>query len=396
MKVALVCDWYLPRIGGLELHIRDLARELNLRGHETHVITSTPKNDAAQFLGLSHRGGQGEDFPVHRLDVPLAPGLNVIRGPSALGPLERVLREGRYDVVHAHTLLSPLAYAAGYASRRLGLPSLVTEHSVLRHVPVWALRALAQVLPFGDWFDVRTAVSSFVAGDVRAATGRDECLVLPNGIDLDEWDGSRTKPEELRVLSVMRMTARKRPRDIVRAARRVLDRLPAGAERPRFTIVGDGPEHAPSIRLAKKLGLARDVEFTGFQQRPFVRDILSRSAIFVLPTRKEALSIASLQAMCSGLPVVAMSHGGVGDIITHGRDGFLADTDEQFADCILKLVTDKALRESMRAEGRKTLQAFTWDRVIEKHLEVYRLAQTRTGRAPAATTDEKIRRSATA
>jgi glycogen synthase len=382
MKIALICDWYLPRIGGLELHIRDLARELNARGHEAHVITSTPASEAAQFVGHGrHRGGGHDHFRVHRLPVKLMPGLNTIRSRAALQPLERVFKQERYDVVHCHTLLSPLSHAAAYVARRLGIPTVMTEHSVLRHYGMFALRALSTVTPYASWFDVFTAVSSFVAGDVRGSTGRDECLVLPNGIDPTEWDGHRRGPhdEELRVVSVMRMTKRKRPTDIVRAARRVLDALPAGYERPLFTFVGDGPERAPAEREAARLGLGDRVEFTGFRERSFVREILARSAVFVLPTRKEALSIASLQALSSGLPVVAMSHGGVGDIITHGREGFLADSPEEFADYIYQLVTNPTLRLRMRAAARHTVERFTWGRVIAQHVDCYRLAQLRAG-----------------
>jgi len=72
-KIAIVSDWYLPRIGGLELHVRDLARELNARGHEAHVITSTPEDQASQFIGMSHRAREADGFPVHRLPVRLIP-----------------------------------------------------------------------------------------------------------------------------------------------------------------------------------------------------------------------------------------------------------------------------------------------------------------------------------
>src|SRR5581483_4602729 len=378
MKVAIVCDWYLPRIGGLELHIRDLARELNARGHKAHLVTSTPADQAAQFIGMSHRAREADAFPVHRLDVRLIPGLHIV-GPGAVAPLESPLRAEKFDVIHSRTLLSSLAHAGSYVARKLGLPSVMTEHSVLRGFGVRALRAIDRVKRWSVWPTLMTAVSSYVADDVRAASGRAECLVLPNGIDLTEWDASRSRPEELRVVSVMRMTKRKRPVDIVRAARRVIDRLGNLPQQqlPKFMIVGDGPEKQPAAREIERLALGAHVELTGWQERPYVRDLMARSAIFVLPTLKEALSIASLQALASGLPVVAMSHGGVGDIIRHGREGFLAATPEEFADCILRLVTDAPLRDEMRKNARETLQAFTWDRVIERHLDCYRLAASR-------------------
>ncbi len=380
MKIAIVCDWYLPRIGGLELHIRDLARELNARGHETHLVTSTPEDRAAQFVGMRHRAREADRFPVHRLPVRLIPGLNVISSPGALKPFEELVLKEKYDLIHAHTLLSPLAHGSCFIARKLGLPSVLTEHSVLKPWGYRILRATDRLVwHWPEWPTVLSAVSSFVADEVRDTARRDECVVLPNGIDLTEWDSSRSRPEELRVVAVMRMTKRKRPVEVVRAARKVIDRLgPLPPEQmPRFTLVGDGPEKAPAEREAARLGVLDYVEFTGWQERPFVRDLMARSAVFVLPTLKEALSIATLQALASGLPVVAMSHGGVGDIVEHGREGFLAANADEFADCILKLVSDRALRDRMRDHARKTLEAFTWDRVIARHLECYDLAARR-------------------
>ncbi|HEY1586318.1 MAG TPA: glycosyltransferase, partial [Polyangia bacterium] len=119
-KIAIVSDWYLPRIGGLELHLRDLARELNARGHEAHVITATP--------GENERDG----IIVHRLGVPLMPGLDTIRSRKALRPLEALFVREQYDIVHAHSALSPLAIGATAVAKKLGIPSVMTEHSVLR------------------------------------------------------------------------------------------------------------------------------------------------------------------------------------------------------------------------------------------------------------------------
>ena len=81
IKVALISDWYLPRVGGLELHLRDLAKNLNARGHEAHIICATP-------------GPLSQDGPrVHRLDQPLMPVLHTIRSRDALQPLWRILPE---------------------------------------------------------------------------------------------------------------------------------------------------------------------------------------------------------------------------------------------------------------------------------------------------------------
>ncbi len=373
-KIAIVSDWYLPRIGGLELHLRDLARELNARGHEAHVITATPGPDEL------------DGIKVHRLDVPLMPGLDTIRSRRALRPLEALFVREQYDIVHAHTALSPLAIGATCAAKKLGIPSVMTEHSVLRGAGLALLSALHKIWGWADWPDMLTAVSHYVAKDMRDVSGRKEVYVLPNGINPRDWKPHNPpRPTEwvpLRVTTVMRFTKRKRPHDVVRAIPKINALLPEGV-RPIFTLVGDGPERARVEREVERLGLQDQVELTGFRPRHEIREILARSALFILPTSKEALSIATLEARCCGLPVVAMNHGGVGDLIEHGREGYLANTRGEFITLIAKVISDGQLRQRMSEATRHSLDWFAWDSVIAQHMHVYRLAyQACRGTAP--------------
>jgi glycosyltransferase involved in cell wall biosynthesis len=364
-KIAIISDWYLPRIGGLELHLRDLARELNARGHEAHVITATP-------------GPQELDgIKVHRLDVPLMPGLDTIRSKKALRPLEALLRREQYDIIHSHTALSPLSMGGAYLAKKLGIPSVMTEHSVLRGAGLALLSTLHKIWGWADWPDMLTAVSHYVARDMQDVSGRKDVYVLPNGINPRDWKPHNPPaPGEkvpLRVTTVMRFTKRKRPHDVIRAIPKIQAKLPPDV-RPIFTLVGDGPERAHVEREIARLGVGEQVELTGFKPRHEIREILARSSLFILPTSKEALSIATLEARCCGLPVVAMNHGGVGDLIKHGREGFLANTRAEFIDHIAEVVADAELRRRMSEATRRSLDWFAWDSVIAQHMHVYRLA----------------------
>jgi len=364
-KIAIVSDWYLPRIGGLELHLRDLARELNARGHEAHVITATPGPDEL------------DGVKVHRLDVPLMPGLDTIRSRRALRPLEALFTREQYDIVHAHTALSPLAIGATCVAKKLGIPSVMTEHSVLRGAGLALLSTLHKIWGWADWPDVLTAVSHYVAKDMRDVSGRKDVYVLPNGINPRDWRPHNPpragEKLPLRVTTVMRFTKRKRPHDVVRAIPKINALLPAGV-RPLFTLVGDGPERARVEREVKRLGVGEQVELTGFRPRHEIREILARSSLFILPTSKEALSIATLEARSCGLPVVAMNHGGVGDLIKNGREGYLANTREEFIARIAEVVADERLRRRMSEATKRSLEWFAWDSVIGQHMHVYRLA----------------------
>src|SRR6476646_4164424 len=96
LRIALVCDWFAPRVGGIESHLVDLAAHLRAAGHEPQILTATP--GPAQLDGVR----------VHRLAQSRLPGWNVIWEPSTVEHVRRILLRERFDLVHGHSLYSPL------------------------------------------------------------------------------------------------------------------------------------------------------------------------------------------------------------------------------------------------------------------------------------------------
>lgn len=383
MKIALVSDWFLPRIGGLELQLRDLAVQLARRGHEVEIITGTPGEEAV------------DGIKVHRVDVgPLVSRL-FFRGQERhkleplqvwrllrewkrcwsrwlAQPLHRILREGRFDVVHGHSAYSPLALTACRLAREAGIASVLTEHSVSKGLGGTLLRLAERTWHWSAWPDILVGVSSYIAAEMKTLTGR-EVEILLNGIDPAEWT-MRSEGDPARVISVMRLTPRKRGIDFVRSIPHVTRRL-GWRTPPRFTLIGDGPERGRIEREAVRLGVADQLELPGRLERDEVRQLLARSTVFALPTLKEALSIAVLEALSAGLPIVAMNHGGVSDIVQHGREGFLAGNHQEFCDYIARLLSDEGLRREMASRTRDSVARFSWDIVIKKHIDTYERAR---------------------
>jgi glycosyltransferase involved in cell wall biosynthesis len=366
-KVALVADWYLPRVGGLELHIRDLANQLVKRGHEAHIICVTP--------GPPQGAQEDRGVRLHRLPIPIMPGLNFMRGPEGLRALESIFAREGFDVVHAQSALSPLALGACLTAKRMRIPSVFTEQSVL---PVWPYLLGDRAVGWCRWPQIMTGVSHHVARILTRISGRDDVEVLNNGVDPAAWRVERVPPPDHApvITTVLRFTGRKRPFDVVRAAPRVLDRMPSGI-RPRFVLFGDGPLLNDCRRLAQRLGVAEHVEMPGVQPHSVIREALARSSVFVLPSIKEAHPRAVLEALSAGLPVVARRPNGVEDSVEHGREGLLAATFDELVDGITRLARDPDLRASMGAQARTRLHRFDWDHVIPRHLDLYRRAAQR-------------------
>jgi glycosyltransferase involved in cell wall biosynthesis len=363
-RIAFVCDWCLPRFGGLELQLVDLARALIAAGHAVEIITSTP--------GPSDVGG----VPVRRLAGFRAPLFGFACSPRQFRELSELLVPLSYDVVHVHSgVVAPLAYGATRIAVRAGLPTAVTFHSVYAYLRP-ALGALASMSGAGRWPVAWTAVSRRVAGEAKQAlthAGQSpEVAVLPNGLDPTEWclapGAAREESNEFRLVSVLRLQVRKRPRSLFR----VLDAAQRqGGAQARFTldIIGDGPERATVERLAA----ARNgsVRVHGRLDRTQIRDVFALADAFVLPTRMESFGIAALEARCAGLPVIARRGTGTEDFITHREHGLLADSDVGLADAVVELARDVSLRQSIAARNRATTPPYAWPDVVAATLAQY-------------------------
>ena len=379
LRVALVTDWYPPSVGGVEAQVFGLAQALQARGHEVRVFTTSLGTD------------DPEPVPTDRFPFRYVPGTRIaLPTPGHYRALRARLAAGRFDVMHAHGMFSTLAMGGVMAARSLGIPSVTTHHSLIRlaHLP------FARFVYLVAWHraDIVTAVSAAAARDARRASGRCEVLTLPNGIDIGPlcvaptMDATGAAPAAttegpIRVTSVMRLKFKKKPYHLMMDFKRVLHRV-SDASRIRFTVVGDGPERARVERLATVLGIASHVEFAGACTRIEVARILAGSSLFVSPVRAEAFGLALLEARVAGLPIVAINGGGVAEIVEHDRHGLLAATRREFVDAIVRVIDDEALRRRLAAGSRDGLARFAWDAVAEQHVDVYRLAIARGGRAP--------------
>jgi glycosyltransferase involved in cell wall biosynthesis len=324
--------------------------------------------------------------------------------------LRALLVDAGITLVHAHGMFSTLAIGSLLAAHGAGIPSVTTHHSLLRHSPTLPAAWITYRL-FSRRATVVTAVSRAAADDARRASGRTDVPILSNGLDRKMWTsqrptvrlkadttyagvtarmdldprdafvrGVRLQPDlegglrdrdVMRVVSVMRLASKKSPRDLIDAVPVVLARAHRDVV---FTIVGDGPEREHLERRARRLGVAAQVEFLGTCAPIRVAEVVARSCLFALPSRREAFGIAVLEARAAGLPIVACASGGIPEVVEHGRQGLLASTPQEFADAIVTLINDDALRERCAAASGDGLDAYSWDRVVDRHEMVYQRA----------------------
>jgi glycosyltransferase involved in cell wall biosynthesis len=171
----------------------------------------------------------------------------------------------------------------------------------------------------------------------------------------------------------MRLAARKRPIALLRIMARVRAMVPTGTG-IRLEILGEGPDRARLERFVAAHDMAGWVALPGRVSRQELRDRYAAADLFVAPAPLESFGIAALEARTGGLPVVGRLGSGVQEFVKDGLNGYLARNDDGMADALVRLVTDDALRESMKAYNRSTPPDQSWDRILDGAEAEYRRA----------------------
>jgi glycosyltransferase involved in cell wall biosynthesis len=278
-------------VGGAEHQLRLLLRRLP---HECEVVAMTNLGPVADAI-------RADGIPVHDL------AMRGNRDLTAIPRLARVIRAGRFDLVHTH-LYRACVYGR-LAARLAGTPVVATEHSLgdglIEGRPT--TRAVRELYLASERLGRTTiAVSEAVARRLEAwGVHRDRIDVVPNGIDAGELGfepglrrDARARlgiPADSRVVgAVGRLVPTKRFDRLVRAM--------AGVPDATLLLVGDGAERGPLAALARDLGLGDRVVFAGATTYP--RSMLCAMDVFISPSDQETFGMAVLEALACGLPAL--------------------------------------------------------------------------------------------
>lgn len=362
-------DCYLPRLGGIELQVRDLAQRQAAR-HDVAILTTTEGAGGAPVL---------DDEQVIRV-APARGEAEKIRYRSAQRGRHLVL-DGRYDLVHVHaSSFSPLSFLAAHDASLQGIPTVATVHSLwAKATPLF--RGADALTGWGDWPVVFSAVSNAAGRPLRKILGsRSPVTILPNGIDPAVWnvahDGGR--PGELRLAVVSRLARRKRILPLLGILEGVRRQLPLGVGL-RAEILGDGPQRERVEQFLRRHDMDW-VVLRGRCDRSEIRATFARSDLFVAPAKLESFGIAALEARCAGLPVVALSGTGVEDFVSHGREGWLVESDAAMADTIASLARSPELVRRVAHHNRTVAPSISWPEVLRRCDALYRRAALMHGR----------------
>jgi glycosyltransferase involved in cell wall biosynthesis len=347
IKVAMIIQDYLPRLGGAEKQLAALAPLLKEHGIETDILTR-------RYPGLT-RFEFINGVPVYRLPVIKTKALASLIFTLTAIP---VLKKLQPDIIHAHGLLSPTTTAV-IAKRLLGIPvvskslrgGILGDLERLKHNP-FGHRRLEMLQNHVDMF---ITISTEIKDElVKNGIPPERCIFIPNGVKLDRFQSvSKQDKNQLReqlglpsgplVIFTGRLEMEKRVDQLIQVWPEVRRRY----AKAHLLILGTGSQAEKLKRMAKE-----GILFGGLvdDTAPY----LQTADLFVLPSIAEGLSNALLEALASGLPVVATATGGTTDIVRHKASGWLIQdyTSQRLLDGILALLGNQPLMESCALAGQ--------------------------------------------
>ena len=319
------------------------------------------------------------------------------RDLAALVELRAMFRSLRPDIVHTHNP-KPGIYGR-LAARSAGVPAIVnTVHGlyaqpddrVLKKAPVYALERLAAACS-----DAELVQNVEDLGTLRRlGVPRSRLHLLGNGVDLDRFSPGRASSEAVAAvrreigagagdvvcLAVGRLVGEKGFRELFSAAGSLRGSLPG----VRFVVVGpQEPEKSDAITPAEIARARQSAEIVFLGLRDDVDTIYQASDLFVLPSHREGMPRAAIEAAAMGLPVVATAIRGCRQVVDHGKTGLLVPPHDPagLAAALVKLAMDGDLRRRMGTAAReKAVREFDQRTVIDITLDTYRRVLAPNGR----------------
>ena len=391
MKLAQLSTRFPPAPGGVERHVLEISKRLVARGHAVTALTSDLYREyPMERLGADvPRTAKTEGIRVRRLPVWSLPG--DLHYPFFRG-LGRALAQEAPDVVHVHTYGTNHAAVARRFSRSHRTPYVLSAH----YHPIWSMEGGAVRRRIRSFYDHRLAAPIVRDASVLIVqTREEERLIRENGFPLptvatippgytplpdpapgDPPFGRSLGLEGPYLLFVGRLASNKGLIPLVRAFSALARHDPTAS----LVLVGeDGGVRAQVEAEVAQLGLGPRVRFTGFLKDDRTLAAAFRDArLFVLPSEYESFGLVLLEALAQGTPVVASRVGGIPEFIPDGSAGRLVPPGDEKAlgEALLELWDDDARRRAWGAFGRtQVVPRYTWDRVVDRLLEVYQGVQ---------------------
>ncbi|MFZ2125068.1 MAG: glycosyltransferase [Candidatus Saccharimonadales bacterium] len=383
MKILIASDLHWPTINGVATFSRNLAQGLSARGHEVIVI-------APSQTGKKYKEVDGNYTIARTAAIPFPFYQNFMISLSPNGEVRKIIKSFKPDVIHIQMPLMIGQAVMKYGTRH-NIPIVTTSHAMpenlmdnLRLVGRVAKPINYMIKMFGARFHSK---ADYITMPTKAAMGMFGSMVdkvdvpieaVSNGIDLSRFSNTKPSKDILKkfdiptddpiVTYIGRLDAEKHLPVLVRAFDRVLKNNKA-----HLLMVGSGTDNDNLRILAYELGISDHITFAGRVSDEDLVELHKVGTLYCITSPVELQSIATLEAMASGKPIVAVDTGALWELCQNERNGFLCrtDDDKQIAESITKIIINPTLRESMSRESLAIAGTHDLKVTITRFEEIY-------------------------
>lgn len=377
MRVGLVSPYDFASPGGVNDHVRHLAVRLQKLGHETRVFAPSSRAEVDFNSARFYRIGRPIAIPVNDSVARITLSFHLANQVAA------IIADERFDVLHFH---EPLMPALPMTMLRMSTTANVGTFHAFAHSNVGYYYGRPLLQPYLGHLHRAIAVSEPARTFVNRYFPDFPMRVIPNGVDLNVYRPGLPPIRHLRddnfnILFVGRLEKRKGLGDLLRAYHSIIERVP----RSRLIIVGDGP-----LRGRVEAYVARhrlpNVVMAGYVPETVKPRYYDSADIFCAPaTGAESFGIVLLEALASGLPVVATEVPGYMSVLEPGRDSITVQPKNwrELAASLVILARDHDLRTRLADYALEKARRYSWDLIAGEVVEVYKEARKALAAQPA-------------
>jgi glycosyltransferase involved in cell wall biosynthesis len=362
--------------GGTEIAAYNLAINI-AKKHEVDVFTtSMTSKDSVDTVG---------NIRIYRYGTILKIASANLTSGILYKPLSHEI-----DIAHAQYNTPYSDYSALRYAKKKNVPFVVTYHNDAPEsggifIRNWANKIynrtlLKNVLSGAD--TIIATSNSYINESRFLPNYKEKIEVIPNGIDLKEFENNLSKaecreklnlPQDKKIILFFgNIVVYKGPHILLKAIAIIKDFI----KDFELVFAGRGEMQEELIKMAKKLGVEKNIRFTGYVEEHLKPLYFKSADIFCLPSINlaEAFGIVNLEAMACGIPIVSTKLGGIPDVVEDGKSGLLAkpNDEESLAEKLIYLLENEDAAKKMGKHGKQKVRDYSWEKIAEKTEEIYK------------------------